>query len=118
MKCTKEEFEIIVKICERAENLGIEQKDRLTLIMDIENTHNSVGLNLQGLLEADDLNFSHDIVGIQNHINRDTKELEDFFVPRYATQKDFDINKVIDKAKAAAEKGGNVKVSLDKEITD
>ena len=118
MKRTKEEFNIIVKICERAENLGIEQNDRLTLIMDIENTHDSVGLNLQGLLEADDMNFKHDIVGIQQHINRDTKELEDFFLPRYATQKEFDINKVIDKAKAAAEQGGNVKVSTDKEITD
>lgn len=118
MKCTKQEFEIIVKICERAENLGVEQKDRLTLIMDIENTHDSMGLNLQGLLEADDLNFSHDIVGIQNHINRDTKELEDFFVPRYATQKDFDINKVIDKAKVAVEKNENTKVNFDKEITD
>ena len=118
MKCTKEEFEIIVKICERAENLGIEQKDRLTLIMDIENTHVSMGLNLKGLLESDDLNFSHDVVGIQTHINRDTKELDDFFVPRYAIQKDFDINKVIDKAKAVAEKGENAKVSTDKEIAD
>lgn len=118
MKRKKEEFDVIVKICERAENLGIEQNDRLTLIMDLENTHDSIGLNLQGLLEADDLNFSHDIVGIQTHINRDTKELEDFFVPRYATQKDVDIDKIIDKAKAAADKGEGVKVSADKEIID
>ena len=118
MKRTKEEFDIIVKICERAENLGIEQKDRLTLIMDIENTHHTMGLNLQGLLEADDLNFKHDIVGIQTHINRDTKELEDFFVPRYATQKDVDINEIIDKAKAAADKRENSKVILEKEIAD
>ena len=118
MKRKKEEFDIIVKICERAENMGIEQKDRLTLIMDIENTHNSMGLNLRGLLEADELNFSHDIVGIQTHINRDTKELEDFFVPRYATQKDVDINKIIDKAKAVAEKGVSTQDKAYKDITD
>ncbi len=118
MKRTKEEFDIIVKICERAENLGVEQKDRLTLIMDIENTHHSMGLNLQGLLEADDLNFKHDIVGIQTHINRDTKELEDFFVPRYATQKNVDINDIIDKAKAAAGKGDNQELNSEKEISD
>lgn len=118
MKRTREERDIIVKICERAENLGIEDKDRLTLIMDIENTHDSIGLNLQGLLEADDLNFSHDIVGIQQHINRDTKELEDFFVPRYAMQKGVDINAIIDKAKAAASKGESTQAKPDKEITE
>ena len=99
MNITKKEFETIVKICERAEQLDIAPKERMTLIMDLENTHNSVGLNLEGLLAADDLNFAHDVVGIQNHINRETKELEDFFVPRYSMQKNVDLNVIIDKAK-------------------
>ncbi len=104
MKRTKAEFEIIVKICERAEKMNIAPQERISLIMDLENTHDSIGLNLEGLLAADDSNFSHDIVGIQQHINRETKELDDFFVPRYAQQKDFDIDAVIDKAKETADK--------------
>lgn len=122
MKCTKAEFETIVKICERAETLNIAPQERITLIMDLENTHASIGLNLDGLLAADDLNFSHDIVGIQQHINRETKELEDFFVPRYAQQKGFDINTVIDNAKASADKHNSElageKNDVEKDITD
>lgn len=100
MNCTKQEFELIVKICERAEEMKIAPAERMTLIMDLDNTHRSVGLNLEGLLAADDLNFAHDIVGIQNHINRETKELEDFFVPRYARQ---NVEELIDKATARSE---------------
>lgn len=96
MNCTKKEFELIVKICERAEALDIAPKERMTLIMDLDNVHKSVGLNLEGLLGADDFNFAHDVVGIQNHINRKTKELEDCFLPRYAQQKSVDA--LIDKA--------------------
>ena len=103
MLCTKEEREIIVKICERAEELGVSQGDRFTLIMDLENTHNTVGLNLEGLLAAENFDFSHDIVGIQAHINRETKELEDFFLPRYAAQENTNIDSIINKAKASAE---------------
>lgn len=98
----KQEFETIVKICERAEKMGISSGERMTLLMDLENVHQNIGLNLVGLLEADELNFAHDIIGIQTHINRNTKELEDFFVPRYAQQKDMNLNSIIDQAKAKA----------------
>lgn len=95
MKVTKKEFETIVKICVRAEGLHIASKERINLIMDLENTHNSVGLDLEGLLHADNVNFAHDVVGIQNHMNRDTKELEGFFVPRFARK---DVEALIDDA--------------------
>ena len=95
MNATKQEFETIVKICERAETLDIAPKERMTLIMDLENAHASVGLNLEALLAADDLNFAHDVVGIQQHMNRQTKELEGFFVPRYVKQ---DVAALIDSA--------------------
>lgn len=113
MNFNKAEFETIVKICERAEALDIAPADRFTLIMDLDITHQSIELNLEGLLAADDLNFAHDIVGIQQHMNRETKELDDFFVPRYATQKDVDINQLIDNAKNAADKQ-NQQLSQDK----
>ena len=122
MKCSKSEFQTIVKICERAEKMNIAPQERISLIMDLENTHASVGLNLDALLAADDSNFSHDIVGIQQHINRETKELEDFFVPRYAQQKDFDINAVIDKAKATADKHNSglsaERTNIEKDFTE
>ena len=88
----REEFELIGKICDRAEEMGIvapsadPQNRRMNLMMDIANAHKDVGLNLVALLEADDLNFAHDVFGIQRHMNRSTGKLEDFFVPRYAKQ--------------------------------
>ena len=45
---------------------------------------NTCPLDLQRLLEADDFNFLHDILGIQRHIDTSTGELRDFFVPRFA----------------------------------
>lgn len=119
MNITKQEFQTIVKICERAEAMDIAPKERITLIMDLENTHKSVGLNLEALLAADDLNFAHDVVGIQNHMNRETKELDDFYVPRYATQKNMDINAIIDAAtekSAVANSEGKAKADVEKEI--
>lgn len=107
MKSTKAEFEKMVKICERAEALDIAPAERITLIMDLDNTHQSIGLNLDALLEADDLDFSHDIVGIRNHMNRQTKELDDCFVPRYALQKNVDIDTLIDNAKVQSNELNN-----------
>ena len=112
----KDEFETIVKICERAEAMDISAGERFTLIMDLENAHKDVGLNLTGLLEADDLNFAHDIIGIQNHMNRRTGKLEDFFVPRYAKQ---DVASLVEEAvKRSQEQGDNaaVKTAVDKEL--
>lgn len=41
---------------------------------------------LEDLLKADDFNFSHDVMGIMNNINRSEFPAKDFglFVPRYA----------------------------------
>lgn len=100
----KQEFLIIGKICDRANEMGImmpsqvQGNERMNLWMDLENAHKDVGLALDKLLEADDLNFAHDVMGIQKHMNRSTGKLEDFFVPRYAQQKNVDINSIIDKA--------------------
>lgn len=79
-----EEIELCIDICIRAEKMGIEWGDRITLMLDLKFTNQSCPLDLQGLLEAQDVDFVHDICGIQRHINRETTELEDFFVPRYA----------------------------------
>lgn len=82
---TKDEMLIIVEIAKRAEDKGLLMFDRMSLIMDIENAHKQFNLKLNEWLKADDLDFSHDIVGIQQNINRETKKVENYFLPRYAS---------------------------------
>ena len=57
----------------------------LDLEMDLTAAHlNGCPLDLERLLNADDLNFFHDIYGIGEHLNRKTGRLTDCFVPRCA----------------------------------
>ena len=88
----KEDMETIGKIVNRYTefhySLGIPkqyQRPRIDLMMDIEATHcNGNPLKLQELLEADDFNFTHDMIGIQQHLDRFAGQLQDCFVPRYS----------------------------------
>lgn len=57
---------------------------RMDVEMDLSATHATCPLRLAELADADDFNFSHDMGGIRRHLNRQTGELEDFFVPRFA----------------------------------
>lgn len=59
--------------------------DRLEADMDITACHaNGTPLKLEALLNANDFDFAHDVFGIHRHINRETGELQDCFLPRYA----------------------------------
>lgn len=80
----KNDFENIVKICERAEELGIDRCDRLSHIMDIEGTHRVCELSLGNWLKADNYDFTHDFLGIYLNYNRETKKLDNCFLPRFA----------------------------------
>ncbi len=80
----KESYELIMKIVERAEEKGLLMFDRLSLMMDLECCIDLFELRLEDFLNADDFNFSHDIVGIQNNLNRETKKMDNFFIPRFA----------------------------------
>ena len=85
---TEEEFNIICKIAKRAAQmaraLNVEY-DTLTAQMDITATHcNGNPLRLQELLDADNTNFAHDIFGIRLHMDRNTGELLNCFVPRFS----------------------------------
>lgn len=82
---TKDEMLTIAEIAKRADEKGLLMFDKMSLIMDIQAAHEQFNLKLDKLLEADDYNFSHDIVGIQQNINRKTKEIENCFLPRYAS---------------------------------
>lgn len=76
---------IIVEIAKRAEEKGLLMFDRMSLIMDIQNAHEQFNLRLNEWLKADDFDFSHDIVEIQQNINRETKKVENCFLPRYSS---------------------------------
>lgn len=79
----KENFLKIAKIAERADEKGLLMFDRMSLIMDLEVATEKFNLRLDEFLNADNFNFSHDIYGIQNNINRQTKEFENCFLPRF-----------------------------------
>lgn len=83
---TKEKMMMYVEIAKRAEKMGLYHGERHTLLMDLESADLMFNLRLEDLLNADDLNFSHDVVGIVNNVNRSTFPAKDFglFVPRYA----------------------------------
>jgi hypothetical protein len=75
-----------IKICERAEKMGIEKGKRISALMDIESADLHFNLRLDDWLEADDFNFAHDYCGIKNTIVRCDYPATEFglFVPRFA----------------------------------
>lgn len=81
---TKEKFMMYVKIAQRAEGMNLYKGERITFLMDLENADNVFNLRLEELLNADDGNFAHDVVGIVNNIDRNNPTDFNLFVPRYA----------------------------------
>jgi len=87
---TKEESALITAIADRAYRLysvrGINDSF-MTLAMDITACHkNACSLDLQKLLHASDEDFSHDILGIRQNLNRRTAKLKNDFRPHCAHQ--------------------------------
>lgn len=56
----------------------------LVAFMDLDNANKHIPLDLDKLMQFNEQNFGHDIFGIRRHLNRDTKELENCFLPRSA----------------------------------
>lgn len=83
---TKEKFMMYVEIAKRAENMGVYNGERSTLLMDIESADNAFNMRLEDWLKADDFNFAHDVVGIVNNIDRRAFPATEFnlFVPRFS----------------------------------
>ena len=80
----RDEKMVVVEIAKRADEMGLMMFDRMSLMMDIEAVHAEIGLRLDDLLKADNFNFAHDIVGIQQNIDRENKKLNHCFLPRFA----------------------------------
>ena len=74
-----------VEIAKRAENLGIYSGNRFPLLMDIEYADKAFNLHLEDWLNADDINFTHDLIGIVSNINRRNPTDFNFFLPRFAS---------------------------------
>ena len=84
---TDAEDDIICKIVRRAGDEGHVRtpNERMNLSMDLTACHcNGCPLDLQRLLKAPLGDFGHDINGITAHMDRNTGQLLDCFVPRYA----------------------------------
>ena len=59
-------------------------QSKLQAWMDISAAHRAQPLDLDRWLAADDFNFMHDLIGIHSHINRETKKIDNAFLPRFA----------------------------------
>lgn len=85
---SKERYNKYVAIVDRAAVMGCMQgSDRLSTLMDIESADRKFNLRLDDWLAADDSNFTHDFLGIENNIKRGAGfPATDFgfFVPRFA----------------------------------
>lgn len=87
---TQAESRIILQIAHRAiaSLYHATNVTPLDIQMDIDACHsNGCKLRLAELLAADDFNFSHDVRGIHNCLDRDTGKLIPPFSPRYSAPK-------------------------------
>lgn len=89
MKDRRQEIETIMKIIDRANDLGIiaDDMDNLTLLMDIEAANKKFNLDLNSWLNTPDMgDFMHDFEGIENNIDRtlgfENTQFNDF-IPRF-----------------------------------
>lgn len=80
--------DLIKQIAHRAAAVikGYGQKvDVVDVMMDLTAVHaNGCKLRLSDLLAADNFNLLHDIVGIENHLDRETGQLSNHFLPRFS----------------------------------
>lgn len=87
---TAAEFKTVQAIARRADAMyksaGVMDQTQMDTIMDIECCHATIPLRLDELLRADDVNFAHDVGGIRRHLDRQTGEMWNCFVPRFAVR--------------------------------
>jgi hypothetical protein len=87
-KCSPEDGQFITQIAARAvrmaTKLGVTY-DLRSWSMDVTAVHcNAVPLDLPKLLQAGEFDFAHDLLGIRRHLDRETGQLRECFLPRCA----------------------------------
>lgn len=84
-KVSLEDTALIERVADRVMRVSNLDWDATHLQMDLTACHNNgCPLRLQDMLDAKPFDLMHDILGINRHINRETGQLEDSFVPRFA----------------------------------
>lgn len=85
-KCTTAESTLIAAIVKRAVKAKLVPRSHsMRLSMDITACHaNGTPCDLAELLDADDSNFAHDVLGIHYNIDRTTGGMANHFLPRCA----------------------------------
>lgn len=78
------ELELMGEIAKRADEMGLLIFDKVSLMMDLEVANEEFNLRLDEFLKSDNFNFSHDVVGIQQHVDRENRKMVRIFVPRFA----------------------------------
>lgn len=83
---TEHEKELIKKIYKRAKELNITNSDLISSMMDITSALLHFNMRLEDWYKADDFNFAHDFIGIEDNIARDKFPCDHFgyFVPRFS----------------------------------
>ena len=84
-------MDVIGKIADRAVGIYASndiEVDRQNVLMDVSACHfGPQKLRLDDLLAADELNFIHDIGGINKHLDRDSLKLTDCWSPRFSLRR-------------------------------
>lgn len=70
------------RACETEMEIVFAARPMIDWMMDITACHASNPLKLADLLAFDRANFSHDVFGIAQHLDRETGKLRDCFSPR------------------------------------
>ena len=84
-KLNNVDLSLIHEITKRYVKMTGNRINQMTVEMDISACHISGNpLDLEGLLNAEDFDFIHDIGGIRVNIDRETGELKNCFYPRYS----------------------------------
>lgn len=85
-KTTREDVLLINRIAKRVVCI-VPTLDLIQVQMDLEACHTcGCPLDLERMMQADQTNLVHDVGGINRHLNQETGELGDGFVPRFAKQ--------------------------------
>ncbi|MEQ9132678.1 MAG: hypothetical protein RJQ08_08555 [Salinisphaeraceae bacterium] len=81
-KLDEPDFVACLQIVGRAKSMGLLVDDVCALHMDLTALHHHTPLDFQKLANASDFCFVHDIGGIQAHMDRETGQLLNHFLPR------------------------------------
>jgi hypothetical protein len=91
-EASREELILLSRIARRAEAEIFKNRPDMVqsiadTIMDLSACHaQGCALDFERLLMAPTFDFAHDVLGIRDHLNRETGQLEGLFYPRYSKQ--------------------------------